>query len=200
MTRTRTTPPEAELLTSVVGMARAAFSAAASSVLVLDALSAEFVFAAVAGEGAGHLVGRRFPADRGIAGWVAASGEPVIVDRLSRNAMFARDIARGTGYVPESIMAAQIARDGACLGVLEVLDGTPRSGAEFDDIHLLTLLAEHAALVLGGLGHHPVPDIPRRRDAVAGAIRQLESWDPPAQEAACQLLRTLAAVLDGSTV
>ena len=103
-----------ELLTSVVTVARSVFGAAASSIMLLDEPAGELVFAAVAGQGEDSLVGRRFPADRGIAGWVAATGEAMIVDQVSANAVFARDVAESTGYVPESIMAAQIAHEGNC--------------------------------------------------------------------------------------
>ncbi len=137
-----------ELLTSVVTVARSVFSAAASSVVLLDEATRELVFVAVAGEGAPAIVGRRFPADRGIAGWVAATGEAVIVDEVSTNAVFARDVAESTGYVPKSIMAAQIAHDGTCLGVLEVLDMSLRTPAGFGELDLLMLLAGQAAIVL----------------------------------------------------
>lgn len=137
-----------DLLTSVVTAAKSAFSAAASSVLLLDEATRELVFAAVAGEGADILVGRRFPADRGIAGWVAATGEAMIVDQVTTSAVFARDVAESTGYVPECVMAAQIAHDGSCLGVLEVLDMGRRAPADFADLDLLMLLAGQAATVL----------------------------------------------------
>ena len=48
----------AQLLRSVVEVARAIFGAKASSVFLLDEATDELVFAAVAGEGEEHLVGR----------------------------------------------------------------------------------------------------------------------------------------------
>lgn len=136
------------LLASVVTVARSAFSAAASSVMLLDEGTEELVFAAVAGEGEATLVGRRFPAHRGIAGWVAATGEAVIIDEVMTHAVFARDVAESTGYLPRSIMAAQITQDGTCLGVLEVLDMSRRSQAGFAELELLLLLAGQAAIAL----------------------------------------------------
>ncbi|CAO0832998.1 hypothetical protein SMICM17S_04384 [Streptomyces microflavus] len=59
--------PRNELLQSVVDVARAIFGAAASSVLLLDEEADELVFRAVSGEGQEFLVGRRFPAGRGIS-------------------------------------------------------------------------------------------------------------------------------------
>lgn len=148
MTKNERNETSADLLFSVVTVAKSVFGAAASSVMLLDETSRELVFAAVAGEGATTLVGRRFPADRGIAGWVAATGEAVIVEQVTTSAVFARDLAESTGYVPRSIMAAQIAHDGTCLGVLEVLDMRQRTPAGFGELDLLMLLAGQAAIVL----------------------------------------------------
>jgi hypothetical protein len=185
-----------DLLTSVVTVAKSAFGAAACSVLLLDEAAAELVFAAVAGEGADTLPGRCFPADRGIAGWVAATGEAMVVDELSGSKLFARDVAESTGYLPESIMAAQISWDGDCLGVIEVLDKTRHAGGEFGDLELLTLLAGHAALVLRGTRASQPPG-EHAELAVSHLIRQLRGWDPPGRQAACQLLGALATLLGG---
>ena len=143
---------ENQLLQTVVGVARHVYQAAASSVFMLSPDGAELVFAAVAGAGEESLVGRRLPADTGIAGWVAASGEVLIADDLARSDVFARDVATSTGYVPASIMAAPLISDGECIGVLEVLDrhaaGSGPPARELDDMALLDLIAGQASLSL----------------------------------------------------
>lgn len=102
----RPDPVVAELLQSVVDTARAIFGAQASSIMLLDPAADELIFEAVSGQGQEFLVGRRFPAGRGIAGWVAASGEPMVVDDLHDSVSFDRAIAESTGYVPNALMAA----------------------------------------------------------------------------------------------
>jgi signal transduction protein with GAF and PtsI domain len=184
-----------DLLASVVAVARSAFDAAASSVMWLDQESGELIFAAVAGEGHDSLVGRHFPADRGIAGWVAATGEPMIVDHVQANAAFARDVAVSTGYVPESIMAAQIAHAGACLGVLEVLDMKRQRRGDFGDLELLSLLAGQAAIGLRGAGHGLAAGPPAGRAAVDALISQVGGMDPHAQQAACEVLQALTSFI-----
>jgi GAF domain-containing protein len=124
-----------------VEVARTVFGAAAASVFLLDADSGELVFEAVCGQGEDHLVGTRFPGDTGIAGWVASSGQPLLVDDVRQSAQFAAEAAESTGYVPRSIMAAPLISDGECLGVLEVLDRGSRRGGELGDVDLLGLLA-----------------------------------------------------------
>ncbi|MFI5963162.1 GAF domain-containing protein [Streptomyces asoensis] len=136
------------LLQSVVDVARAIFAAAASSVFLLDDTAGELVFQAVSGEGEDMLVGTRFPAHRGIAGWVASSGQAIIADDLASTRTFARDLAESTGYVPNALMAAPLLSQQRVLGVLEVLDPSPRPRAGLEDLDLLSLFAAQAAIAL----------------------------------------------------
>ena len=120
------------LLQSVVLAARAIFDAAASSIFLLDRMTNELVFEAVAGEGEGVLVGSRFSASKGIAGWVLKSTQPIIVDRVADDPRWARDIAEATNYVPATLMATPVVCDEEPIGVLEVLDSRqqrPRSAS-----------------------------------------------------------------------
>lgn len=140
---------ERRLLQSVVEVARHTFGAAAASVFLVDPRTRELVFEAVAGEGDGQLVGTRFPAGTGIAGWVAASGQSMLVDDLRDSEHFSSRAAESTGYVPNSIMAAPLFSEDSCIGVLEVLDrGSTGHTRELADVQLLDLLADQAAIGL----------------------------------------------------
>ncbi|MEV3996785.1 MULTISPECIES: GAF domain-containing protein [Streptomyces] len=176
-----------ELLQSVVDVARAIFGAAASSVFLLDEEADELVFQAVSGEGEEFLVGRRFPAGRGIAGWVATSGEPMVVDDLSSDASFDRSLAESTAYVPDAIMAAPLISDSRVLGVLEVLDPSPQARSGVRELDLLAMFARQAAAALRVLAPEPV--------AAASVARTL---DGARREDALQLLGSLERLLRGT--
>src|SRR5712691_11983950 len=139
---------ERGLLQSIVEVARSVFSAAAASVFLLDYETDELVFEAVAGEGEDTLVGTRFPSDTGLAGWVVMSGQPLLVDDVNENPQFARDAAESTGYVPNSIMAAPLIRNGECSGVLSVLDRGSQPRGELSDVELIGMLATEVAMGL----------------------------------------------------
>ncbi|MCG5212952.1 GAF domain-containing protein [Streptosporangium sp. KLBMP 9127] len=136
---------ERRLLQSIVEVARHVFDSAAASIFLVDDDTGELVFEAVSGEGEKHLLGMRFPAGTGIAGWVAASGQPLIVDDVSEVTQFAHDAAESTGYVPRSIMAAPLIRYEECIGVLEVLDRSNPTRGDLADVDLLALIAAQAA-------------------------------------------------------
>jgi len=162
--RPRQNLTERQLLQSVVEVALRVFGAAASSVFLIDPETGELVFETVAGAGSSTLPGTRFPPGTGIAGLVAASGEPLLAENVAEVPQFARAMAIGTGYLPRSIMAAPLILQGECIGVMEILDHTPAPARDgMQDVELLALLAAHAALSvellirLDWLGGHRVP-------------------------------------------
>ncbi len=132
-------------------VARAIFQANAASLLLVDGATGELVFEAVSGEGAGTLVGRRIPAETGIAGSVLASGEAEVVEDVAGDARFAHDAAEASGYVPTGLMAAPLVWSGRRLGVLEVLDRPQFARFSLAELDLLRLLADQAAIALGEL-------------------------------------------------
>jgi GAF domain-containing protein len=138
-----------ELLRRVVKTACALFGAAAATVFLLDEQRGELVFEAVSGEGESYMVGRRFPASRGIAGWVLSAHEPLVVADLATSPVFARDLAETTGYVPRSLMAAPLLYGEEAVGVIEVLDPAPAPADPLAAGDLLALLAGQAAVALG---------------------------------------------------
>jgi GAF domain-containing protein len=136
------------LLQSVVEVARAIFGAKASSVFLLDEQTDELVFEAVAGEGAETLVGQRFPSSQGIAGWVLVTRQPLIIEDVTEDPRFAKDVAESTGFVPKGLMAVPLLHEDRSLGVLEVLDRPQRSQFSLVEMDLLGLFANQAAIAL----------------------------------------------------
>ncbi|MDQ2873516.1 MAG: GAF domain-containing protein [Actinomycetota bacterium] len=136
------------LLYLVVRTARAIFEAAASSIFLLDAVTGDLVFEAVAGEGEDFLVGTQFPATKGIAGWVLGSGQPVIIENLAVDPRFARDVADSTNYVPTALMATPVTCDEEAIGVLEVLDSRQPGQSPLTQLEVLSLFATQAAASL----------------------------------------------------
>jgi len=189
-----------ELLRSVVEVARAIFSAKASSILLLDEEAGELVFEAVVGEGEENLLGTRFPAGTGVAGWVLATRTPLVIEDVARDPRFAKDVAEGTGYVPQGLMAVPLLHDERALGVLEVLDR--QSHFTLAEMELLGLFASQAAIALDLLQ--------RAREAeaalsgagefavVARLAAVLERLGDEARPAAMRLLASLEDVLTPS--
>lgn len=136
------------LLHATVEVARAIFGAQAASVFLLDEEADELVFEAVAGQGEGELIGLRFPAGTGIAGWVLTTRQPLVIDDLTADTRFSRQAAESTGYVPKNMMAVPLLVEERALGVLEVLDRPPETRVRLAEVDLLGLFANQAAIAL----------------------------------------------------
>lgn len=136
------------LLRAITEVSRGIFGATASSILLLDEEADELVFEAVAGYGEDELVGMRFPSGKGIAGWVLSTRTPLILDDVQNDPRFAKDFAAGTGYVPQGLMAVPLLYDERALGVLEVLDRPQQSHFSLQEMELLGLFANQAAIAL----------------------------------------------------
>ena len=137
-----------ELLQSIVEVARAIFRAKAASIFLLDEVTDELVFEAVAGEGSETLVGRRFPSSQGIAGFVLVSRQPLVIEDVLEDPRFSREVAESTGFVPKGLMAVPLLHEERALGVLEVLDRPSDARFTLQEMELLGLFANQSAIAL----------------------------------------------------
>jgi GAF domain-containing protein len=136
------------LLAAIVEVARSIFGAKASSILLLDEETEELVFEAVVGEGEDTLLGTRFPAGKGIAGWVLATQTPLVIEDVQQDPRFAKDVAEDSGYVPSGLMAAPLMHEERALGVLSVLDRPEQSLFSLQEMELLGLFANQASIAV----------------------------------------------------
>ncbi len=177
------------LLQSIAELTRAVFGARACSIMRSDPATQELVFEAVAGKGAGTLVGQRISARTGLAGWALASEEPIAVSDVRRDPRFARDVAEDTGYIPTAISVYPLLHGERSIGVLNVLDQGASERVGLADMEVLGRIAAHAAAVLAlvedarraGAGEDQFSQLqgrlnsagPRRRAAAADALDAL---------------------------
>ncbi len=155
-------PDLLELLGQMLRDAMEIIQAKDGSVLVLDPVSQELAFLLTAGDvPEDALLGQRIPAGQGVAGWVAASRRPVIVNNSSEDGRFYPDIDQAFEFRTESILAVPIVGGGDVLGVIEVLN--KKHGQRFSqgDKSLLMLLARVSGEVC-----HSLDQQSRRTEAV----------------------------------
>jgi GAF domain-containing protein len=138
----------AQLLESIAFTAKELFGAAACSIGLLTEDDSEIVFTTATGAGSEGFVGTRIDSGTGIAGWVVSSGQPVALAGLREEQRFARDVAEESGYVPDEILAVPIATEDRVLGVLELLDRDVNRVQADQDMRLLLLFANQAALAI----------------------------------------------------
>ena len=191
-----------ELLRSLTETARRLFGAAACSLALLSEDESELVYTVAAGQGADYVTGMRIPASRGIAGWVVQSGQPIAISDVASDPRFAREQAEQTGYIPQAILAVPVETPARLLGVISLLDRDPRRPGAEQDMALLSLFADQAALALASverfsfMGRVLLDALARAAvgDDLADALRGAAAELPPADADLADLAATFAAL------
>jgi GAF domain-containing protein len=124
---------------------RELFDAEGCAVLLLDRERNEFCFPVASQRDAGtvsaaELAEVRFPADRGVAGWVLAHDEGALVADTSRDPRFYDAVDRRTAVHTRALICAPLRTRAGNIGVLEVVN--PSAGRlETGDLEFLDVLA-----------------------------------------------------------
>jgi diguanylate cyclase (GGDEF)-like protein len=118
------------------------------SLLMLDEKTEELSFEIAIGSGADKLKDVRLKLGEGIAGWVAQSGEPVLVEDVRRDARFNPKFDEVTHTDTRSVVCVPIKGRERVLGVIELVNCLGRESFTRDDIPILKSLADYAAIAL----------------------------------------------------
>ena len=191
-----------ELLRSLTETARRLFGAAACSLALLSEDESELLYTIAAGEGADDVTGLRIPTSQGIAGWVVQAGQPIAISDLANDPRFSRELAEQTGYVPQTILAVPVETPQRMLGVISLLDRDARRPGAEQDMALLSLFADQAALALASVAGFNVLGrvlLAALADAASGndlvlALRRAVDGLPTADTDLAALAATFAAL------
>jgi diguanylate cyclase (GGDEF)-like protein len=118
------------------------------SLLMLDEAAQELHFEIAIGAGADKLKDVRLKVGEGIAGWVAQTGEPVLVEDVKRDPRFTPRIDEVTQTDTRSVVCVPIKGKEKILGVIELVNCLGRESFRTADIPILKSLADYAAIAL----------------------------------------------------
>jgi GAF domain-containing protein len=138
-----------ELLRYATRGVRELFAAEGSSILLLDADRRELRFPVASmsesrREAAAVLQELRFPANRGVAGWVLGQGEAILVEDVAKDPRFYAGVDQATGLTTRTILAAPLRVPSGTIGVVEVVN-PPRDTVSAEDVKFLDAFARDIA-------------------------------------------------------
>ncbi|MDI6736410.1 MAG: GAF domain-containing protein [bacterium] len=137
-----------ELLTKIMEGAKQICDVRADSILLLDKKKEELYFRIALGEKGEEIKKVVLPVGEGIAGWVAKSGQPLIVNDVSLDPRFSKAVDEKTKLKTKSILCVPIKFKEEILGVIEVLNKSNDKEFTAEDLQYLTVLASQAAVAL----------------------------------------------------
>jgi GAF domain-containing protein len=123
------------------------------SLLLLDEAKQELYFELAVGSASQALKDVRVKMGQGIAGWVAQSGETVVVPDTSKDTRFFGKVDEKTKMETRSIVAVPVKFRDTCLGVIELINCIGPEGFDPRDLKLLEALSDFAAIALENARH-----------------------------------------------
>ncbi len=184
------------LLQSIVEAAARIFGAAAASIALINEEKGTLEFKVAIGPGNTGVVGMSIPMNKGIAGYVAMTGQPIAVSNVEQDRRFAQDFAKSTGYMPRSILATPLLSQDRVIGVMEVLDKIQEASFGLQDMELLGMFAQQAALAIDqsqqfdrlgealvlGLKRLATADLSAQSSELLGALERVDIQQPQARD------------------
>jgi diguanylate cyclase (GGDEF)-like protein len=117
------------------------------SLLMVDDASGELYYAIAVGENAESLRGLRVPLGEGVAGWVAATGNPLIVPDVALDPHWSAFATKHPDLKIQSIACVPVRAGNKTLGVIQLLNSKLDLLSEYS-ISFLRILCDYAAIAI----------------------------------------------------
>ncbi len=137
-----------EVLDNSMRVVEELMDAEASSIFEIDFEKNELFFRLARGESGDKLKEIRMKMGEGIAGCVAASGEPLLIPDTQKDSRFSKKVDRQTCFNTRSILALPVRNKGRILGVLEVLNKRAPGLFDSKDLDVLTIVASQIGIAI----------------------------------------------------
>lgn len=137
-----------ELLSKITNTTSIVMRAEASSIALMDHVTNELVFQFVHGEASDAVRTFRVPVGKGISGWVAKYGVPLIIPDAQRDPRFDNKSDEKSNFVTHSVICVPLKREDSIIGVLQSLN--KKDGGVFtnQDLAIFESLAGIASIAI----------------------------------------------------
>lgn len=136
------------LLERVLQSALLSIGASDGSLMLVDAEKQELVFAVVHGQVKNSLVGHRLPLGSGIAGWVAANREPLVIEDVQRDPRFSAEVDQSFRFQTRSMVCVPVLDDERVMGVLQAINKFEERAFNQSDLATMCVAAQLATTAI----------------------------------------------------
>jgi len=138
-----------QLLELIIETATRMMDAKASSLLLLDRKSKKLQFKVATGEKGTDVKQFEIDLGQGIAGYVAETGEPLLIPDVAKDPRWYKQISESIGFKTQSIACVPMKLNGDIIGVVEIIDKADGSSIREQDLKILSVFADLAAQAIG---------------------------------------------------
>ncbi|MBI5042662.1 MAG: HD domain-containing protein [Nitrospirae bacterium] len=118
------------------------------SLLLVDAEKNELFFEVALGEKGEKVKEIRLKMGEGIAGWVAKTGEAVIIDDVQNDPRFFKGADKKSSFVTRNMMCVPVKSEGRVIGVLQSINKLKGGRFANDDLEGFISLADQVAIAI----------------------------------------------------
>ena len=118
------------------------------SLLLVDSESGDLFFEVTVSSVSEQLKGLRLEHGKGIAGWVAEYGQPILIPDVSKDERFAEHFDQKLLFTTRSIICVPMKIKDHVIGVIELINSYEEQDFDESDILLLSAIADFAAIAL----------------------------------------------------
>ena len=136
-----------EILSAIMSKMAQFFGPERWSMLMVDEDTQELFYAIAVGENAESLKGLRIPVGEGVAGWVASTGNPLIVPDVSLDPHWAAFARNHPDLNIQSIACLPVRSENRTLGVIQLLNSKLDLLSEYS-ISFLRILCDYTAIAI----------------------------------------------------
>jgi len=122
--------------------------AEAASLMLMDKENNELEFRVALGPKGKDIKPFRLAVGKGIAGWVAKYGKPLLIPDAYKDNRFNPDFDKKSGFKTKSILCVPMTYKSKIIGVLQVLNRKDGSTFQKSDLRIFTIFASMAALAI----------------------------------------------------
>lgn len=133
------------VLTYTIEIISGLINVEAGSLLLLE--GDELVFKVAIGKAGESLKGLRIKMGQGVVGWVAATGEPMMVQDSTDNPHFYRGLDEATGFVTRNLLCIPMIVGGRTIGTIELINKVKGTFTD-EDLNILKSVASSAAIAI----------------------------------------------------
>ena len=142
------------------------------SILIMSPLTGDLTFTVVVGQNADKLRGLKLPKGEGIAGWIAETGKPVIVEDVDKDSRFSGRVDDFTGFKTKSIIGVPLLANGKVFGVIELINKLDGQCFTPFELKVLMTIADFAAIAIEKSYYLRALKRMATRDALTGAYNR----------------------------
>ena len=138
-----------QLLELIIETATRMMDAKASSLLLLDPKTKKLYFKVATGEKKEDVKRFEIELGQGIAGYVAQTGESLLIPDVRKDPRWYKEISESIGFKTRSIACVPLKVMDKIIGVVEIIDKADGKSITHNDLKILSVFADLAALAIG---------------------------------------------------